>query len=227
MHPDRRAAPRLWDPDWHVMRELGRAVRAELADPQLGLSGARVLDFGCGSRPYEPWFASAGAIYHGADIDGSPDIAVGSDGTLAAPDGAYDLVASFQVLEHVWDLATYLEEARRVLRPGGGLLLSTHGTWPYHPHPGDYRRWTADGLRREVESRGFRQVRMAALVGPLAWMAVLHNLGIAHALRGIPLLPALVAMPLNLLAWLEDRITPANITANNACVYLALFRRAS
>lgn len=227
MHPDRRAAPRLWHADWHVVRELGRAVRAQLADPELGLRGARVLDFGCGSRPYEPWFAGAGAHYQGADIDGSPEIAVETNGTLAAPDGAYDLVASFQVLEHVWDLATYLGEARRVLRPGGGLLLSTHGTWLYHPHPGDYRRWTAEGLRREVESHGFRQVRMTPLVGPLAWMMVFHNLGIAHGLGAVPFLSGLVAVPLNLLAWLEDRITPAGITANNACVYLALFRRTS
>jgi SAM-dependent methyltransferase len=129
------------------------------------------------------------------------------------------------VLEHVWDLKTYLGEARRVLKPGGALLLSTHGSWLYHPHPGDYRRWTAEGLRREVEGRGFRQLRVAPLVGPLAWMMVLHNVGIGYALRAVPLLPALVAMPLNALAWLEDRITPSAITANNACVYLALFRR--
>jgi hypothetical protein len=46
-------------------------------------------------------------------------------------------------------------------------------------------------------------------------------------LGAVPFLSGLVAVPLNLLAWLEDRITPAGITANNACVYLALFRRTS
>ncbi len=225
MHPDRRAAPSLWDADWHVVRALGIELRAALGDPQLGLKGANVLDFGCGTRPYEPWFAAAGARYRGADIDGAPEVAVRPDGTLAAGDGEYDLVASFQVLEHVWDIATYLREARRVLRAQGWLLLSTHGNWLYHPHPGDYRRWTAEGLRREVEDRGFRLVRMRAVVGPLAWMMVLHNIGIAHALRRIPPLARLLAPPLNLLAWLEDCITPAAITADNACVYLALFRR--
>src|SRR5262245_15131605 len=104
MHSDRRASPRLWHPDWLVLRELGAALRAATADPALGLRGARVLDFGCGSRPYQAWFTDAGARYEGADLDGSPDVAVRADGTLAAPDAAYDLVASFQVLEHVWDL---------------------------------------------------------------------------------------------------------------------------
>jgi SAM-dependent methyltransferase len=230
MHADRRAAPRLWDPDWLALRSQARAIRQALTDPRLRLAGARVLDFGCGSRPYEPWFIAAGARYVGADIDGSPAVAVRPDGTLAAADADYDGVASFQVLEHVWDLDVYLGEARRVLRPGGWLLLSTHGNWLYHPHPADYRRWTGDGLTREVESRGFRLERMLPVLGPLAWMMVFHNLGAAHALQKIPLLgrplTALAAVPLNLVAWLEDCITPAYVTANNACLYVGLFRRA-
>ena len=34
------------------------------------------------------------------------------------------------------------------------MLLSTHGARFYHPHPGDYRRWTGEGLRREIEAPG-------------------------------------------------------------------------
>lgn len=229
MHADRRAAPRIWDPDWHVLRRQAQAIRDALADPGLELAGARVLDFGCGTRPYESWFAAAGAHYQGADIEGSPEILVRADGTLEAGDGQFDGVASFQVLEHVWDVGGYLREARRVLRKDGWLLLSTHGSWLYHPHPHDYRRWTAEGLRREVEAQGFSLIRMQPVVGPLAWMTVFHSLGIAHALQKIPalgrLLAPLAAVPLNILAWLEDHVTPAYITENNACVYVALFRR--
>jgi len=151
-----RSAPRLWQADWLVLREMARVLRAMLADPALGLRGARVLDFGCGARPYEPWFTGAGASYRGADLEGAHEVAISADGKLACGDGECDLVASFQVLEHVWDIDTYLAEARRVLKPGGALLLSTHGSWLYHPHPHDYRRWTREGLQREIESRGFR-----------------------------------------------------------------------
>jgi hypothetical protein len=81
-----------------------------------------------------------------------------------------------------------------------------------------------------VEARGFSLVRMQPVIGPLAWMMVFHNLGAAHALQKIPLLgrplTALAAVPLNLVAWLEDCITPAYVTANNACLYVGLFRRA-
>src|SRR6185503_19587485 len=172
MEPGRRAVPSFWQPDWLVLREMARVLRGLLADPALGLRDASVLDFGCGTRPYEAWFAAAGARYRGADIDGANEVRIRDDGTLDCADGEYDLVASFQVLEHVWDLDAYLGEARRALRPEGWLLLSTHGSWLYHPHPHDYRRWTAAGLQREVESRGFRLVRMEPVVGPLAWTTI-------------------------------------------------------
>jgi SAM-dependent methyltransferase len=228
-HGNARAAPRFWQHDWLVLREMGRVLRGMLADPALGLRGAQVLDFGCGTRPYEPWFAAAGAQYRGADIDGLHEVRIDADGTLGCADAEYDVVASFQVLEHVWDLGRYLGEARRALRPGGRLLLSTHGSWLYHPHPGDYRRWTAEGLQREVESRGFRLLRMEAVVGPLAWTTVFRSLGAAHFLKRVPVagspLAALVAILMNARAWLEERITPRAITAVNACTYIALFRR--
>jgi SAM-dependent methyltransferase len=151
------------------------------------------------------------------------------DGTLGAPDASARLVASFQVLEHVWDVAGYLREARRVLMPGGWLLLSTHGTWLYHPHPTDFRRWTAEGLKREIEAAGYEQIWMRPVAGPLAWTTVLRSIGLAHFLRRIPLagapLAAASASLLSAKAWVEDRITPNTITAENACVYLGLFRR--
>jgi SAM-dependent methyltransferase len=229
MHADPRAAPSIWQPDWLVLREMARVLRAMLADPGLSLRGARVLDFGCGTRPYEPWFLAQGAQYSGADIDDAHEVRIGAEGRLDCGDGEYDLVASFQVLEHVWDLAGYLGEARRALTADGWLLLSTHGTWLYHPHPADYRRWTAEGLRREVESRGFRLVRMEPVVGPLAWTTVFRSLGMAHFLKPLPVVGAplagLAAAAMNARAWLEERITPRAITAVNACTYIALFRR--
>jgi SAM-dependent methyltransferase len=229
MHDDRRVAPRIWEGDWLVLREMARVLRIVFADPALGLQGAKALDFGCGTRPYEPWFAAAGAHYRGADIDAAHEVRIRNDGTLDCGDAEYDVVASFQVLEHVWDIDTYLGEARRVLRKGGRLLLSTHGTWLYHPHPHDFRRWTAEGLLREIESRGFKLVTMFPVVGPLAWTTVFRVLGTAHILHKIPLLGraicAFVTVLMNIRAWIEDRMTPQTITANNACVYVGLFRR--
>jgi len=229
MNDNPRANPRIWTLGWHVLRRQGDAIRVMLAHPELRARGLSVLDFGCGSRPYEDWFRAAGASYAGADIDGRHEVEIHEDGSLQAADGSYDMVASFQVLEHVWDVATYLGEANRVLRSQGWLLLSTHGSWFYHPHPGDYRRWTAEGLRREVEAHGFKLVAMLPVVGPLAWTSILRSYGLAYACQRIPLvgraLASLGTLFYNLRAWLEDGITPEQITANNACVYVGLFRR--
>jgi 2-polyprenyl-3-methyl-5-hydroxy-6-metoxy-1,4-benzoquinol methylase len=69
--------------------------------------------------------------------------------------GNYDFVLSSQVLEHVLDPAFYLSECFRVLKPGGKLLVTTHGTFWDHACPHDYWRWTAYGLRQAVENAGF------------------------------------------------------------------------
>jgi len=208
---------------------MARVLHGMIADPALGLRGARILDFGCGARPYEAWFAAAGAHYFGADIDAMHEVRIGADGTLDCGDGEYDMVASFQVLEHVWNIDVYLGEARRAVRPQGWLLLSTHGSWLYHPHPGDYRRWTAEGLQREIESRCFQLVRLEPVVGPLALTTIFRSLGAAHALKALPLagwaVAAVTSALFNARAWLEDRITPRAITAVNACTYIALCRR--
>ena len=54
------------------------------------------------------------------------------------------------------DPALYLSECFRVLRPGGRMLLSTHGMFVYHPDPDDYWRWTCAGLQHVVERGGLR-----------------------------------------------------------------------
>ncbi len=100
----------------------------------------------------------------GADFDtkGANEIQITPEGKLPVADGSADWVVSFQVLEHVKHLPVFFAECRRVLKPGGTMLLSTHGTWTYHPDPmkshGDYWRWTEEGLRVVFESEGFANI---------------------------------------------------------------------
>jgi SAM-dependent methyltransferase len=206
---------------------LRRCIEQTLASLQPVGDTKAVLDFGCGDRPYEPLIRARGFEYIAADLDGNPEILVRPGAPLGRSDASCAGVVSFQVLEHVWDIDWYLEECRRVIVPGGWLLLSTHGVWPYHPHPTDYRRWTGEGLRRELESRGFQVVSVTGLLGPLAWTTQVRALGIRHALLGIPIVrglsPLIVAF-MNLRMALEERITPDPIRQDNASIYVVLCR---
>src|SRR5580698_3618464 len=227
--PARRLKPRMIDSDWLVMRGMAREIGALAA--RLGKPGAVVIDYGCGNMPYRPLFEAAGCKYLGADFDGTPDIAIAPDGRIDAADASADLVVSFQVLEHVRDLGRYFAEARRVLKPDGRLILSTHGTWLYHPHPEDHRRWTREGLIADMAVHGFEVEACAAVAGPLAWTTVLRLTGYCYVLKRIPLIGLPVAFALsaimNARAWLEDLVTPASITRDNACVYVTLAKPAA
>jgi SAM-dependent methyltransferase len=132
-----------------------------VAESELLVGGESLLDFGCGNKPYRELFSKKFGRHVGADIAGNSDadLVIGDDGRVPSPAESFDGVLSSQVLEHVADPRLYLGEAYRLLRPGGSLILSTHGVWPYHPDPTDFWRWTKDGLLREIGRAGF-EVRM-------------------------------------------------------------------
>jgi SAM-dependent methyltransferase len=160
----------LRNPSWgHPLTHIIHELRAAVADlvPDLDLaSGGTVVDYGCADLQYRDLF-SDGVMYVSADLPGNPEasIEIRTDGTLPLPDASADAVFSSQVLEHVADPALYLSECLRVLRPGGKLLLSTHGIMVYHRDPVDYWRWTAEGLQRIVSQAGFRITRFEGVMG--------------------------------------------------------------
>jgi SAM-dependent methyltransferase len=224
-----RLSPPWWDHQHYPLKRLRQAVEHMLAGPLLTQRSGCVVDLGCGDAPYRPLFTERGCQYVTCDLGGPVDVQLRPGEPVDLPAASADGVVSFQVLEHVWDLDWYLGQALRLVKPGGWLLLSTHGTWLYHPHPTDYRRWTRDGLVRELEVRGFQIEAVEALVGPLAWTTQFRLLGVREVLRRIPVLGPLVLKPWivlnNLRMTLEDAITPASIREVNACKYLVLARR--
>jgi SAM-dependent methyltransferase len=223
-----RLNPPIWRHDWYPLSRLRRAIEAALAAHGLARAGERVADVGCGDKPYAPLFAGRGCNYVGCDLAGNPDVRFEPGNPIPLPDGSFDGVVSFQVLEHVWDLDWYLGECRRLVKPGGWMLLSTHGTWLYHPHPTDYRRWTRDGLRGELEARGWDVAGIASVVGPLGWTTLFRLFALREVFRRLPVVgPALlapVAVAMNLRMVAEDAVTPRAIRETNACVYLTVSR---
>lgn len=213
------------DSDWLVLRELRGAVEKMAA--RVAADGKVGIDVGCGSQPYRSIFAARGLKYRGADFSGA-EIRIDATGQVATADRSADLVLSFQVLEHVRDVGQYLGEARRILRDDGWLILSTHGTWLYHPHPEDHRRWTRQGLLAELSRYGFETTECIPVLGPLAWTTLVRlTCGYQFCLR-IPLLGSLLAYALavvmNARGYLENLLTPDWVRRDNACVYVTLSR---
>jgi len=229
-HGGRRSQPRWRDSDRHVLVALRRALDRVLTRPEVLRAGGRVIDVGAGEAPYRALFEARGAEYIGCDIDGEAQVRFLPGQPIPLADGRADLVTSFQVLEHVWDVGWYLGECRRLVAPSGHLLLSTHGVWPYHPHPTDYRRWTRPRLLGKIETAGFTIVEVDGLVGPLAWTTQIRLLAYSQAARRLPViggaLAAALALGMNTRMVLEDRITPASVRQDHACVYLVLARPA-
>jgi SAM-dependent methyltransferase len=129
---------------------VGYAVRKPLLDwlSAQDVAGARMLDVGCGERPYEALFPGAAEIV-GFDVPGNQHADLhGSIDAIPVEDASFDVVLCLQVLEHVSDPAAAVRELRRAVRPGGRVLLATHGVYPFHPNPDDFWRWTHTGLER-------------------------------------------------------------------------------
>jgi SAM-dependent methyltransferase len=152
------------------------AVRRPLVDwlRAQDVRGLRILDAGCGDRPYEPLLAGA-AVVVGFDVPGNEHADLhGSIDAIPVDDGSFDVALCLQVLEHVPDPAAAVRELRRVVRPGGRVLLSTHGVYPYHPNPEDLWRWTHEGLRRLFTENGeWTSVTVAPGAGTAATVAML------------------------------------------------------
>jgi SAM-dependent methyltransferase len=224
-----RAAPRIWDTDWLVLRPLAQLLRQEVSAHVA--PGTVMIDFGCGEMPYVDIMRQMKIDYRGADIGDTGSLKIDRNGRVPVPDGSAGAVLSIQVLEHVRDLDAYCSEIRRLLSDDGVLLLSTHGTWLYHPHPEDHRRWTRTGLIADLSDRGLVVEEVQAIVGPLATTTLIRSTGFAFALRRLPLigglLAGLMAALMNLRAKLEDRLTPAQIRYDNACVFLVRARKAA
>jgi SAM-dependent methyltransferase len=131
---------------WVIRHALATWLRAEAGAIR---SPVRILDVGCGVKPYYPFFAPVASQYVGVDVVQTPSAdLVGTVEALPVDDGAFDVVLCTQVLEHCDDPAKAVAELRRVTAPGGRVLASTHGVQVYHPSPVDYWRWTHEGLRK-------------------------------------------------------------------------------
>src|SRR5947209_3108226 len=118
-----RAHPGYFHPRYHALRLLFTRLE-EIVNAEWLERGSRILDYGCAAKPYEDLFKRKFEDYVGADLAGNKhaQITLGARGELPTDSESVDCVLSTQVLEHVQNPQLYLQEAYRVLKPGGSLI---------------------------------------------------------------------------------------------------------
>ena len=157
---------------------------------------------GCGTGDFTAAMARAGADAIGVDVaeaalrrarsrhPGVEFRLVPLDGPLPFEDGSFELVWASEVIEHVADTARWLSEVRRVLAPGGRLLVTTpsHGrlrvavggverfSEPLGDHLHLYTKRSLGALLGEF---GFGEVQVRAVEGP----PLLSRMLLARAVR--------------------------------------------
>jgi SAM-dependent methyltransferase len=124
-----------------------------------------VLDFGCGSKPYEEFFNHCDQ-YIGIDIENpshpheNENIDFFYDGTnIPFPNDKFDFVFASEVFEHIFNLEEVLIEIKRVLKPGGKLLFTCPFVWPEHEIPRDFARYSSYGIASLVKGAGFKIIK--------------------------------------------------------------------
>lgn len=143
-----RREPARSSSTYAVRFHLSRWVQDEARRAAADFGRFRVLDIGCGQKPYYPYFAAHVDEYVGVDFDADNPMADlhAAVEDLPVADGSFEVVLCTQVLEHAGDPDQAVSELFRVTAPGGRVLVSTHGVQVYHPSPVDHWRWTHTGL---------------------------------------------------------------------------------
>lgn len=143
----------------------GAAVGEWLHDHRQLVTG-RLLDSGCGNKPYEPWYAPL--VTEAVSLDAAPAegiSVVGFADRLPFRDATFDTVLCTEVLEHVEDAERAAAEMFRVTKPGGHVLVTVPYLYPTHEAPYDMRRFTHFGLRSLMARHGFEVLDVEAKGG--------------------------------------------------------------
>ncbi len=223
--------PPIWSPYYYVCVLLRKAYEKSISQILNKNSKYNILDYGCGVRPYEYLFEGYINKYVGVDIGSNPkaNIKINPGEKIPVNDNEIDIVLSSQVLEHVEDVNQYMNECNRILKKGGYLLLSTHGTWQYHAAPYDYNRWTFMGLKCLLEKNGFKIENSISILGQLAVTSQLRLSFYDSFTNMAGILGKILLTPVSILTqfkmMIEDSITPKRVKERDSAVFLMVARK--
>jgi len=159
------------------------------------LTNKKLLDIGCGSKPYKQSFKQLGITYEGIDFE---NFSVNYSFKRTAPDyyfsknylndfklsqfndDSYDIVTAFQVLEHHENIDMFFSETCRILKQGGYLLISFPFIWELHEEPNDFQRLTHYKIKKLCITHGLRMKEVVKRGSTLSVISQLLNLSLKN-----------------------------------------------
>jgi len=131
------------------------------------LSG-KLLDFGCGLKPYKHLFKRVneyiGVDYYNEDREKRQLVDVYYNGKhIPFENNTFDSILCTEVLEHVFNLDELLIEFNRVLKPGGKIIVTTPFMWEEHEQPYDFARYSSFALLYLYPKNGFDVLKHSKL----------------------------------------------------------------
>jgi 2-polyprenyl-3-methyl-5-hydroxy-6-metoxy-1,4-benzoquinol methylase len=153
-------------------------------------TGGNILDVGCGSGQFLDLMKSLGWNTTGVDFDEKAvlasrqkdlDVHLGSLEEQHFPDNYFDAITLSQVIEHVYDPTALLMECRRILKPGGRIVICTpnfnsigsrlfKNHWRGLEPPRHLNIFTPGSLKRLVELSGLEIIRNHSTVRGASFM---------------------------------------------------------
>lgn len=159
----------VWKFNWLANHKITRALERARSHA----SGV-LLDVGCGSRPFAHLFDGRVTRYIGTDLRSSsfigprpPDVFASAE-ALPVRNGSVDTVLGLSMLTYLPEPIVMLQEAARVLRPGGVLLLEFTQMAPLHDPPHDFFRFTRYGAESLLTRAGFEPLEYIPIGGLMA-----------------------------------------------------------
>jgi len=204
----------FFNPFYFIRQSLYQNIK--LMAPHIN---GKLLDFGCGRKPYENLFDVC--EYIGVDIEKSghnhnlSKVDVYYDGKhLPFPNETFDSLFCSEVLEHVFDPSDTLAEINRVLKNKAKVLITVPFSWNEHEVPYDYARYTSFGIAHLLEKHGFKilQVKKSGNFARVVWqLGTLYLFELFKKFnRTGYLLSMIFIVPLNVLGLILLPLLPKN-----------------
>lgn len=204
MYPESRLSH-----NWLIKKAVNDKLRPRLPE----LSG-RVVDLGCGVRPFEQDILQYADEYVGVDWGNTlhglrADIVADLNLPLPIANEVASHVVSFEVLEHLAEPQVMLAEAFRILRRGGEVTLSVPFQWWVHEAPWDYYRYTCHGLEYLLRKAGFTNIEVTPTTGFWSMWLLKLNYQTDRLARGPRLVRMLVRALLLPFWWTNQHLAQA------------------